>query len=125
MDGVTTALELEVGTGDVDRWYAERDGKTLISYGVSVGHLAARMVAMGEPIEFVPTGEAAQAATKAEIVEMAKYIEHGLRQALSLSVSASVRTASFTRGNSRDVSRCGELSRVVSCSSSLRGREGA
>ncbi|HEX5964771.1 MAG TPA: amidohydrolase family protein, partial [Pyrinomonadaceae bacterium] len=37
MDGVTTALELEVGTGDVDRWYAERDGKTLINYGVSVG----------------------------------------------------------------------------------------
>src|SRR5688572_30109386 len=76
MDGVTTALELEVGTGDVDRWYAERDGKTLINYGVSVGHLAARMVAMGEPIEFVPTGEAARRpATNAEIVEMAKYIE--------------------------------------------------
>jgi len=42
MDGVTTALELEVGTGDVDRWYAERNGKALINYGVSVGHLAAR-----------------------------------------------------------------------------------
>src|SRR5919205_3342082 len=29
MDGVTTALELEVGTGDVDHWYAEREGKSL------------------------------------------------------------------------------------------------
>jgi len=28
MDGVTTALELELGTSDVDRWYMEREGKT-------------------------------------------------------------------------------------------------
>ncbi|HEV7843962.1 MAG TPA: amidohydrolase family protein, partial [Pyrinomonadaceae bacterium] len=42
MDGVTTALELEVGTGDVDRWYAERHGKALINYGASVGHIPAR-----------------------------------------------------------------------------------
>src|ERR1041384_4512683 len=42
MDGVTTALELEVGTGDVDAWYAQRDQKSLINYGVSAGHLAAR-----------------------------------------------------------------------------------
>src|SRR4026208_871822 len=27
MDGVTTALELEVGTGDVDAWYAQREQK--------------------------------------------------------------------------------------------------
>ena len=27
MDGVTTALELEVGTGDVDAWYAQRERK--------------------------------------------------------------------------------------------------
>src|SRR5687767_4082369 len=47
MDGVTTALELEVGTGDVDRWYGEREGKARINYGVSIGHLAARMAAMG------------------------------------------------------------------------------
>ncbi|PYR29136.1 MAG: hypothetical protein DMF98_00820, partial [Acidobacteria bacterium] len=30
MDGVTTALELEVGTDDIDRWYAARAGKSLI-----------------------------------------------------------------------------------------------
>src|SRR5690348_5130906 len=56
MDGVTTALELEVGTGDVERWYAEREGKTLINHGVSVGHLAARMAAMRDPAEFLPSG---------------------------------------------------------------------
>jgi N-acyl-D-aspartate/D-glutamate deacylase len=81
MDGVTTALELEVGTGDVDRWYAERNGKALINYGVSVGHLAARMAAMHDTPEFLPTGEASRrAATDSEIAEMKSSIERGLRR---------------------------------------------
>jgi N-acyl-D-aspartate/D-glutamate deacylase len=81
MDGVTTALELEVGTGDVDRWYAERQGKSLINYGVSIGHLAARMAAMRDPIEFVPSGQAARrAATDAEIAEMKMQLERGLQR---------------------------------------------
>ena len=81
LDGVTTALELEVGTGDVDRWYAERAGKSLINYGVSAGHLAARMAAMKEPVTFLPTGEAARrAATDAEIAEMKQSVEQGLKR---------------------------------------------
>lgn len=81
LDGVTTALELEVGTGDVDRWYAEREGKSLINFGVSAGHLAARMAAMKEPVTFLPTGEAARrAATEAEIADMKQRIEQGLKR---------------------------------------------
>ena len=81
MDGVTTALELEVGTGDVDAWYSQREGKSLINYGVSAGHLAARMDAMHEPMKFLPTGEAARrAATDAEIEEMKKRLEQGLKR---------------------------------------------
>jgi len=81
MDGVTTALELEVGTGDVDRWYAEREAKSLINYGVSAGHLAARMAAMRDPAEFLPTGQAARrAATDAEIAEMKAQLERGLQR---------------------------------------------
>jgi N-acyl-D-aspartate/D-glutamate deacylase len=81
LDGVTSALELEVGTGDVDRWYAERAGKSLINYGVSAGHLAARMAAMKEPVTFLPTGEASRrAATDAEISEMKRRVEEGLRR---------------------------------------------
>jgi len=81
MDGVTTALELEVGTGDVDAWYAQREQKTLINYGVSAGHLAARMAAMHEPAEFLPTGDAARrAATDAEIVDMKQHLEQGLKR---------------------------------------------
>src|SRR5437016_2713981 len=36
-DGVTTALELEVGVADVDRWYEEREGKARINYGARGG----------------------------------------------------------------------------------------
>jgi len=81
MDGVTTALELEVGTGDVDAWYAQREQKSLINYGVSAGHLAARMAAMHEPVTFLPTGEAARRpATDAEINEMKQRLEDGLKR---------------------------------------------
>ena len=81
MDGVTTALELEVGTGDVDAWYAQRDRKSLINYGVSAGHLAARMAAMHEPMKFLPTGDAAhRAGTDAEIDEMKQRLEQGLKR---------------------------------------------
>ena len=81
MDGVTTALELEVGTGDVDAWYEQREQKSLINYGVSVGHLAARMAAMHEPVTFLPTGEAARRpATDAEIEDMEQRLENGLKR---------------------------------------------
>jgi hypothetical protein len=41
-DGVTTALELEVGTYPIGPWYAEREGKALVNFGTSVGHIGAR-----------------------------------------------------------------------------------
>lgn len=41
-DGVTTALEMELGTYPVGSWYAKRDGRSLINFGTTVGHPAAR-----------------------------------------------------------------------------------
>lgn len=41
-DGVTTALETELGTLAVARWYAAREGKAAVNYGVAVGHRQAR-----------------------------------------------------------------------------------
>ena len=46
LDGVTTALELEVGTAEVGRWYDERQAGQIINYGVSVGHIKVRMAVM-------------------------------------------------------------------------------
>lgn len=45
-DGVTTSLELELGTDDVETWYAARHDKSLINYGVSVGHIPMRIRVM-------------------------------------------------------------------------------
>lgn len=41
-DGVTTALELELGTYPVAPWYHAREGKSLINFGVSASHPGAR-----------------------------------------------------------------------------------
>jgi N-acyl-D-aspartate/D-glutamate deacylase len=41
-DGVTTALELEVGVYPVAPWYAEMAGKAPLNYGATVSHIAAR-----------------------------------------------------------------------------------
>ena len=48
-DGVTSAFELEVGTGDVARWYTARDGGQIVNYGVAIGHIPARMKVLGDP----------------------------------------------------------------------------
>ncbi len=80
MDGVTTALELETGTADVDRWYAEREGKTLINYGVSVGHVPIRMKVMQDSGTSVPIGNAANnIASETELKQIKQQIEHGLK----------------------------------------------
>lgn len=41
-DGVTTALELEIGSYPVAPWYAEREGHARINYGIAVSHPGAR-----------------------------------------------------------------------------------
>ena len=43
LDGVTTALELELGVYPVADWIASREGDANIHYGASVGHLGARI----------------------------------------------------------------------------------
>src|ERR1700682_5451188 len=54
LDGVTTTLELELGTTDVDAWYRERSAGQRINYGVSVGHIKVRMTVMQDAGTFMP-----------------------------------------------------------------------
>jgi len=54
MDGVTTALELEVGVSPVSEWYAAREGKSVINFGASSGHVPARMVIMHDTGGLLP-----------------------------------------------------------------------
>ena len=49
-DGVTTAMELEIGVYPVAPWYAAREGRALIHFGASVSHQGARREAFGAEI---------------------------------------------------------------------------
>lgn len=81
MDGVTTAFELEVGTPDVDAWYAERAGKSLINHGVSAGHIGARMRVLGGPGKWLPEPGAAQnEATDSQVNQIKQLVEAGLER---------------------------------------------
>jgi N-acyl-D-aspartate/D-glutamate deacylase len=80
LDGVTTALELELGTADVAAWYRERSVGEPINYGVSIGHIKVRMAVMHDSGTRMPVGDGAyRAASPAEIAEIAQRIETGLR----------------------------------------------
>jgi dihydroorotase len=80
-DGVTTSLELERGVADVDGWYAQREGKSLINYGASIGHIPVRMEVMHDPGTFLPTGDAAhRAASPEEVDRIRAAIAKGLQR---------------------------------------------
>lgn len=88
-DGVTTSLELEAGTNDVAKWYSAREGKSLVNFGVSVGHIPVRAQVLahakgdlGSSMTRTPEVEAAQhrAATPDEINQMKELIETGMKQ---------------------------------------------
>ncbi|HVN18619.1 MAG TPA: amidohydrolase family protein, partial [Dongiaceae bacterium] len=49
-DGVTTALEMEIGVPDVDRFLKDKQGRSLINYGTTASHVAARSLIFGSPI---------------------------------------------------------------------------
>ena len=87
-DGVTTVLDLEAGTDDVDRWYAAREGKAIINYGTSANHAGARMIVMKDPGKMFPEGDAAKrGASEPEIKEIKGLIERGLdRGAIGIGV---------------------------------------
>jgi dihydroorotase len=98
-DGVTTSLELELGTADVDAWYAQREHKTLINFGVSAGHIPVRMKVMHDPGNFLPTGDAAhREATAQELEEIKTQIHRGLQRG-ALAVGMGI---NYTAGASHD-----------------------
>ena len=54
LDGVTTALEMEIGVPDVAQFLQAKAGHSLINYGTSASHVAARALVFGAPL---PSGE--------------------------------------------------------------------
>jgi N-acyl-D-aspartate/D-glutamate deacylase len=50
LDGVTAALELEIGAPDVAQFLKSKEGRSLIHYGTSASHVAARAAVFGAPL---------------------------------------------------------------------------
>lgn len=82
-DGVTTALEMEIGVPDVTAFLQKKDGRSLINYGTTASHAAARALAFGQPIHeptiVPPSGDATNLPATPDQI---KAIEDRLRQEL-------------------------------------------
>jgi N-acyl-D-aspartate/D-glutamate deacylase len=80
-DGVTTSLELEGGTEDVGAWYAERGGKALINFGVSIGHIPVRERVMATGPDIAAVEEANhREATPEEMAKIREQMAKGFRE---------------------------------------------
>src|SRR5262249_38835017 len=79
LDGVTTALEMEIGVSPVDSWYAAREGKSLVNFGATVGHIPARMAVMGDSSKsLVPHDKAMATATQEQEERLIGLLRRGL-----------------------------------------------
>ena len=79
-DGVTTALELELGVSNVPTWYEERKGKALINFGASIGHVPVRIQVMNDPGHMSPIGDGAyKQASDKEMEEIKTLMHQGFR----------------------------------------------
>jgi N-acyl-D-aspartate/D-glutamate deacylase len=78
-DGVTTALELEIGVYPVAPFYQARQGKALVNFGASSGHVPARMAVMHDTGDFLPRDQAAhRVATTEETLSIVNDVRRGL-----------------------------------------------
>jgi dihydroorotase len=78
-DGVTTALEMEVGVNPVAAWYHERQGRALINYGATSGDIPARIAIMHDSGSLLPRDKATERpATAGEFQQVLARVTHGL-----------------------------------------------
>lgn len=83
MDGVTTALEMEIGAPDVAAFLKSKDGRSIINYGTAASHAAARSLVFGAPLAdsgLLPKAGAAtdQPASPEQIDKMKARLQHEL-----------------------------------------------
>lgn len=82
-DGVTTALEMEIGKPDVAAFLQSHANHSLINYGTTASHVAARSLAFGSPLpELLPKSGPAtdQPATPEQIARIKERLSHELDQ---------------------------------------------
>lgn len=83
LDGVTTALEMEIGRPDVAAFLQSKKDKSLIHYGTTASHVAARSIAFGTPLPedgLLPKSGTAtnEAASPEQIEKMKARLRHEL-----------------------------------------------
>ncbi len=88
-DGVTTAMDLEIGVWPVAEWYESRKGDALIHYGATVAHVVTRYAAVeGRAptdlkqyrIDAFGTGSARRPVTREQLERILELLEEGLRE---------------------------------------------
>jgi N-acyl-D-aspartate/D-glutamate deacylase len=82
-DGVTSALEMEIGVSDVTAFLKQKNGHSLINYGTTASHAAARALAFGVPLPgemlLPPSGPATdQAASSEQMQKIEERLRHEL-----------------------------------------------
>lgn len=82
-DGVTTALEMEIGRPDVAGFLKQKEGQSLIHYGTTASHCAARSLVFGTPLPegtILPkSGPATEKpATSEQIMQIEQRLQHEL-----------------------------------------------
>jgi N-acyl-D-aspartate/D-glutamate deacylase len=102
LDGVTTALELEIGAPDVAQFLKAKEGRSLIHYGAAASHVAARSLVFGTPLppgEILPkSGVATEQPASAEQIQR---IEDRLRSELDAGGLAIGMGIQYTPGATR------------------------
>ena len=109
-DGVTTALEMEIGVFPVAPWYASMEGKAPVNYGATVSHVSSRFhVFHGIDVGHWPTNGATiaalgarpdganKAATPAQVDSIAALLRKGLAEgALGVGIGINYTPAAST-----------------------------
>ena len=81
LDGVTTALEMEVGVSPIAPWYRQREGRSVINFGATVGHIPVRMAIMHDTGTFLPKDHAIDPpATPEQLTEILSQLQDGLNE---------------------------------------------
>lgn len=122
-DGVTSAFELEVGTADVAAWYAARTGGKAVNYGVSVGHIKARMQVLSDPGRgLLPAGVGGSgSATESQLAEMEAILRKGLDEGAMAVGFGSAYTPGATMG---EIERMFRVAAETNASAHIHMRNG-
>jgi N-acyl-D-aspartate/D-glutamate deacylase len=82
-DGVTTALEMEIGAPDITQFLKSKEGHSLIHYGTTASHVAARALVFGAPLpEGTILPKSGTATDQAATPEQIQRIQQRLRDEL-------------------------------------------